>query len=222
MSETTPPTPDRWIGVVLRQPKSDEKKATFTDTLAKTLAGGNVFLGFILTTLAAFQGGLERLLLNRPYGTLLGLGLVGAGIALGFVDAFVKSAPRKKLVVVVALFLFIAGLLVLWHVGTSSLADNERPEITATASIAAEGSKLESHVTAFGLKTNQWVYVSVKGLASEKSEAGVLSTKPERSRSEWQGGPQLHHPGCSKPISTRQDRGSPRGKDRRREERSLL
>ena len=221
MSETTPPTPDRWIGVVLQQPKSDEKKATFTDTLAKTLAGGYVFLGFILTTLAAFQGGLERILLNRPYGTLLGLGLVGAGIALAFVDAFVKSAPRKKLVVV-ALLLFIAGLLVLWHVGTSSLADNERPEITATASIAAEGSKLESHVTAFGLKTNQWVYVSVKGLASEKSEAGSLSTKPELvpiGMARWTSASPSR---LLSTDSTRQDRGSPRGKDREREERSLL
>ena len=98
MSETTPPTPDRWIGVVLQQPKSDEKKATFTDTLAKTLAGGYVFLGFILTTLAAFSRALERILLNRPYGTLLGLGLVGAEVgALAFVDAFVKSAPARSL-----------------------------------------------------------------------------------------------------------------------------
>jgi hypothetical protein len=159
--------------VVLQQSKTPEKKATFWDTLAKTLAGGYVFLGFLLTTLAAFQGGLERLLLNRPYGTLLGLGLVGAGIALAFVDAFVKRASSRKIVVVLALILFIIGLLVLWHVGTSSLADNERPGITATASIAADGSKLEGQVTAFGLKTKQWVYVSVKGLPSATSEAGV-------------------------------------------------
>ena len=73
-------------------------------------------------------------------------------------------------------------MLASWFFGMSA---RRRSPITSAqrsllpASIAAEGSKLESHVTAFGLKTNQWVYVSVKGLASEKSEARVPLYKPE-------------------------------------------
>jgi hypothetical protein len=105
--------------------------------------------------------------------TVVGLLLTGAGIALAFVDAFVKSVGDKRAIIGVALVLFAAGVVVLVVVSTKSLSNNERPQIATTASLAADGSKLEGHVTAFGVKAKQWIYVSVVGLASAKVEEGV-------------------------------------------------
>jgi hypothetical protein len=160
---STPSPPQFWIGVELRQPASPKEDPKFADTLAKTLAGGYVFVGFILTTIGAFQGGLQRLLLNHPWWTVLGLLLMGAGIGLAFVDAFVKSAGHKKTVILIALALFGFGLLKLVYLSTKSLSENERPGIATTASMAADGSKLEGHVTAFGVRATEWVYLSAKG-----------------------------------------------------------
>jgi hypothetical protein len=176
--QTTPPRPEFWIGVLLQRESPEkkesesEKKAEFWPTAAKTLAAGYVFVGFILTTVGEFQGGLERLLLNHPKLTLAGLLLVGAGIGLAFVAGFVKGAGQKRVVRYSALF-FALGLVCLWQASTMSLSEAERPEIATTASMTADGSKLEGHVSAFGVKTKQWIYVSAKGLANAQTEDGV-------------------------------------------------
>ena len=136
--------------------------------------------------------------------------------ALAFVDAFVKSAPRKKLVVVVALLLF---MLASWFFGMS--ARRRSPITSAQRSCYridrdTEGSKLESHVTAFGLKTNQWVCEREGVLRVRNPEAGVLSAKPELVPI----GMAKVDLGFTIPVALnrfqRQDRGSPRGEDPKR------
>jgi hypothetical protein len=172
--EQPPPPPTGWVGVWLAQAKAAAQDPSFTDTVAKTLASGYVFVGFILTTIAALQGGLERLLLNHPWMTLIALLLLGAGIGIGFVDAFVSKAKSKLRIVLLGLGLFGAGLIWLMILSTSSLAEVERPGISATASMSADGSKLQGHVSAFGIKTKQWVYVSANGLVNaQQTEPGI-------------------------------------------------
>ena len=77
---------------------------------------------------------------------------------------------------VVAFLLFAIGVALLIWFSTSSLSENERPAITTEASMAADGSKLKGKVTAFGLKSDDWVYLSVKGFeqtAKEETPAGT-------------------------------------------------
>ena len=85
--------PEYWVGVELRKPPDPTPPApNWIDTLAKTLAGGYVFVAFILTLIAGLQGGLERLLINHPWWTVAGLLAAGGGITLAFVDAYLIHA----------------------------------------------------------------------------------------------------------------------------------
>ncbi len=175
-----PPEPLYWIGVELRQPPTPPPPPpSGIDTVAKTLAGGYVFVGFILATIGGLQGGLQRLLINHPWWTVAGLLATGAGIALAFVDAYVIRGKSRLAWMVLALGLFAFGLGVLLYLSTKSISENERPAITTTASVAGDGSKLEGHVTALGVKSSQWVYVSVNGIQASTSETGDSASSNE-------------------------------------------
>jgi hypothetical protein len=175
---TEPPAPEYWIGVDLRQTSPPPPPPGRIDTLAKTLAGGYVFVAFVLTTIGGLQGGLERLLINHPWWTVLGLLAAGAGIALAFVDAYVIRGKSRVLFIVVALVLFGFGLVVLIYLSTRSISQNERPTITATAA-AGDGSKLEGHVTAFAVKSSEWIYLGVNGFHTPPSQEGGDSNSNE-------------------------------------------
>ena len=61
-ADTTPPPPEGWIGVELKQlspptPPTPPPPGP-VDKAAKTLAGGYVLVAFILTTITGLQGGL--------------------------------------------------------------------------------------------------------------------------------------------------------------------
>jgi hypothetical protein len=82
----------------------------------------------------------------------------------------------KWFLLVVAFFLFALGVALLIWFSTSSLSENERPAITTEASMEAGGSKLKGKVTAFGLMSDDWIYLSVKGFeqtAKEETAAGA-------------------------------------------------
>ena len=220
-ADTTPPPPEGWIGVELKQlspptPPTPPPPGP-VDKAAKTLAGGYVLVAFILTTITGLQGGLERLLINHAWLTVLGLALAGLGIALAFVDAYLipgtppggnqqEHTPAPTLtsrnkakwwhrfwrwvkrkwrsrpaVVVFAALLFVSGIGLLVVLSTGSLSENSRPTIVTTASLAAGGSKLEGHVTASGVKSNQWIYLTVDGfqISPSKGPSGSTGTSKE-------------------------------------------
>jgi len=167
------------MGVIIWEKKEAEDAPAPIDTIAKTLASGYAVVAVILTTIGTLQGGLERLLLNQPVWTLIGLGLALVGIVVAFAAAYVVpktwSTRRRAFVVVVALVLFIVGILITVGFGTRSLSDNERPGITTTASMSADGSTLKGEVTAYGVKAEDWVYLSAKGF---QSTAGAQPMSP--------------------------------------------
>ena len=166
---------------------------------------GTRSLRSILTTIGTLQGGLERLLLNDSAWVLVGFGLAFAGIGLAFLDAYVIPVPPPRptpspgtapapqtssekaiawfrrvprgLIVLAALVLFLGGIAVLVWKATESLSKNERPNITTTATMAADGSgSIEGHVTAFGVKSSDWIYVAVTGIpAKSASQTGSAS-----------------------------------------------
>jgi len=213
-----PPAPDYWIGVELRNvPDPSPPGPTKLDKLAKTLAGGYVFVAFILTLIGGLQGGLERLLINHPWQFVIGLLLLGAGVAIAFVDAYLipgdqppeteetttadgdDGGPRRQprelhiwklrarwtavlrvVLMGAALAAFVVGLWLLVDLGTQSVSASERPAISTTASVTADGSKIEGHVAAFGVKSSQWIYLTVNGFRlppSQESDGSLSSNE---------------------------------------------
>jgi hypothetical protein len=173
-SDSPPPPPQGWIGLILRQEKEEkepEKAPDPIDKIAKTLAGGYAVVAVILTTIGTLQGGLERLLLNQPWWTLFGLLLALAGVVSAFVAAYiVRQHGWRVAFVVLAVLLFIVGVVITVGFGTRSLSANERPGITTTASMSADGSALKGQVTAFGVKAKDWIYLSAKGFQATSDE----------------------------------------------------
>lgn len=187
MSESEP-QPSRWIGVVLRQPNAPQEQVTALDTIARRLAGGYAVVTVLLTTIGTLEGGLGRLLLNHLKLTLAGVVLTLVGLVVAFLGAYLLAEEkhnRRWAAVVVALLAFVGGIGLIGYAEARSLSDNERPTITTTASMAAEGSKLEGHITAGGVKADEWVYLRVNGFQATTEDdptnsAGVEGTKSSK------------------------------------------
>jgi hypothetical protein len=171
---------------------SPSRQATFLETSAKALAGGYAVVAAALTTIGTLQGGLGRLLLNRPLWSLISIACSLLGIAVAFAAAYafpdddrpswvrfrthaLRNHTWKLITLVVGAVLFVAGLLSLASAENYTLAQNERPAIAVKASFTGGNSTLEGTVSSSGVKSSEWIYVAVRGAREDVGDKGRVT-----------------------------------------------
>jgi hypothetical protein len=148
-----------------------EPDIQFVERSAKALAAGYAVLTALLTAVASLQGGLGRLLLNRPWLSLLAIGVVLLGIILGFIAAYawVGRTHVKAVFLIAGLFFFMGGVVGFAWLEQSTLLENERPTITVKSSLGEDAASLDATIAANGVKTTEWIYTVVTGVTKGDS-----------------------------------------------------